>query len=390
MGPRVQHHPHGADTHVGLSQKPVLDVFICYRRGDSAAHAGRLADALTDRFGANSVFMDVDTIEPGVDFMEEIDRAVGHCDVLIALIGPNWLGAADSKGRRLDNPHDLVRLEIEAALERNIRVIPALVGGAGMPNPEELPDKLAGLARRNAVELSDRRFRTDAQLLFATLDKIAAQKPVPAGAGLAPLSVSARQTQPRPMRLEAPPVKQEGDSAERLDYPPVAPQLETDNSYGQSQAFSFGIPSGWRELSPDELREVSTSIGTEALGGITTPASEAYPTNIAVFAGFLASGPDFLSQPAHAIATREQATGLALGAGPYRIAIGDRHAVLFYLRGTAPGQLYGREGPAVVVSGEVWTVLGNRVYSVVMSGPYDRYQTYLPAFYTVLGTWVWT
>lgn len=375
MGARVQHHSHGSDTVVGLSgDRPALDIFLCYRRGDSAGHAGRLADALIDKFGPNSVFMDVDTIEPGVDFVEEIDRAVGHCDVLIALIGPQWLAAADAKGRRLDDPNDLVRLEIETALDRKIRVIPALIGGADMPNQEQLPGALANLARRNAVELSDRRFRSDVQLLFATLEKIAEQKTV----------TPARATPARPLGLGAPPLLHEGD------YPPIAPQLQTDTWYRHDQPFSFAIPGGWIERMPDQLTTLSTSVGIEALAGITTHGIDPFPTSIAVCGGFLASRPDFLSDPAHTIATREQATGLTLGAGPYRVGLGGVPAVLFYLRGTAPGQLYGRDGPVAVVSGEAWTVLGNRVYSVVMSGPYDHYATLLPAYYTVLGTWVWT
>jgi len=356
------------------ADRPALDIFLCYRRGDSAGHAGRLADALIDKFGPNSVFMDVDTIEPGVDFVEEIDRAVGHCDVLIALIGPHWVGAADSRGRRLDDPQDLVRLEIETALDRKIRVIPALVGGADMPNQDQLPGALANLARRNAVELSDSRFRSDMQVLFTTLEKIAEQKIVTPG----------RATPARPLGLGAPPLLQGGE------YPPIAPQLEAGTRYQGDQPFSFAIPGGWIERVPDQLTALSTSVGIKALAGITTEGIDPSPTNIAVCGGFLASRPDFLSEPAHTISERERATGLAVGAGPYRIGLGGVPAVLFYLRGTAPGQPYGRDGHVAVVSGEAWTVRGNRVYSVVMSGPYDRYTTNLPAFYTVLGTWVWT
>lgn len=160
-----------------MGRLPPLDVFISYRREDSSAYAGRLADILLDRFGRNRVFMDIDTIEPGVDYNQAIDRAIGHCSVLIALIGPHWFDVADHRGRRLDNPHDLVRLEIEAALDRDIRVIPVLVGGADMPHADELPGKLANLATRNAVELSDRRFRSDAQFLIEAIEKVADPNP---------------------------------------------------------------------------------------------------------------------------------------------------------------------------------------------------------------------
>ena len=175
-----------------------LDIFICYRREDAAAHAGRLADALADRFGRNSVFMDVDTIEPGIDFTDAIDRAIGRCDVLIALIGPHWLDAAGVRGRRLDDPQDLVRLEIEAALDRNIRVIPTLIGGAGMPHSDQLPGALARMAKRNAFELSDKRFRSDFQVLLDPLQRLAQQKRKSA---LAPeprdLKVAARTNLPK-------------------------------------------------------------------------------------------------------------------------------------------------------------------------------------------------
>jgi hypothetical protein len=106
-------------------------IFISYRRQDSNHLAGRLYDRLADRFGTGQVFIDVDAIEPGVDFAKEINRAVAASTVLLAVIGPNWLTAADERGRRrLDNPGDFVRLEIEAALARDVRVIPILGEGA--------------------------------------------------------------------------------------------------------------------------------------------------------------------------------------------------------------------------------------------------------------------
>jgi hypothetical protein len=110
-------------------------IFISYRRDDSAGYAGRLYDRLAAHFEPENVFMDIDAIEPGLDFVEVIEQAVGSCDVLIALIGKQWLAIKDGQGRRrLENPEDFVRLEIKTALDRNIRVIPALVGGAAMPN----------------------------------------------------------------------------------------------------------------------------------------------------------------------------------------------------------------------------------------------------------------
>lgn len=149
-------------------------IFISYRREDSAGYAGRLYDRLSQRFGNDQVFMDL-TIEPGVDFVERIDEGVSSCSVLIALIGDEWLTAElEGAGRRLDDPSDFVRLEISSALERGIPVIPVLVQGARMPRPEELPEALEELARRNAIELSDARWDYDVGRLIETLP-VAAQ-----------------------------------------------------------------------------------------------------------------------------------------------------------------------------------------------------------------------
>ena len=109
-------------------------IFISYRREDSIAYAGRLFDRLADCFGEERIFMDIDTMKVGLDFVEQIEEAVQSCDVLIAVIGKGWANIQDEEGhRRLDNPEDFVRVEIQAALERDIPVVPLLVGGAGMP-----------------------------------------------------------------------------------------------------------------------------------------------------------------------------------------------------------------------------------------------------------------
>src|SRR5215470_7940466 len=124
-------------------------LFINYRREDTAPYAGRLYDRLIQHFGEDQVFMDVDQIEPGEDFVEVIDRRVGTCDVAIVAIGPRWLDATDESGkRRLDDEEDFVRMEIVAALQRNVLVIPVLVDGARMPRKQDLPEPLAPLSRR--------------------------------------------------------------------------------------------------------------------------------------------------------------------------------------------------------------------------------------------------
>ena len=146
-------------------------IFISYRREDSAGHAGRLFDGLEKRFGGKSVFMDVaGSIEPGLDFVETIERAVGSCDALIVMIGKDWLSCTDAQGRRrLDDPDDFIRLETATALERKIRVIPVLVQGAKMPTVDALPDNLQALARRQALELSDTRWDFDVENLGNSL-----------------------------------------------------------------------------------------------------------------------------------------------------------------------------------------------------------------------------
>ncbi len=131
-------------------------MFISYRREDSAAYAGRLYDAMVARFGESHVFMDLD-LAPGVDFVERITQAVGACHVLIEVIGLTWATITDDEGAvRIADPDDFVRLELEIALGRSdVTVIPILVGGARMPDRDDLPTEVRAIARRNALELSD-------------------------------------------------------------------------------------------------------------------------------------------------------------------------------------------------------------------------------------------
>src|SRR5947209_1157559 len=153
-------------------------IFISYRRDDSAGHAGRLYDQLAAHFGGDQIFIDIEPnqIEPGEDFVQVIEKAVGSCEILIALIGQSWLTSRGETGRRVDNPKDFVRLEIAAALARNVRIIPVLVQGAQMPHPQDLPEGLLPLSRRNALELSDLRWKHDVDRLISTLEKIHAQQ----------------------------------------------------------------------------------------------------------------------------------------------------------------------------------------------------------------------
>ena len=126
-------------------------IFISYRRDDSAGHTGRLYDRLTDHFGQSQIFMDVDTIQPGLNYIEVVQEAVSACDVLVAVIGRDWLQISDDAGRRrLEDPADLVKLEIATALERAIPVIPVrladsvFVGPVGGRGPAAEPLQFAG------------------------------------------------------------------------------------------------------------------------------------------------------------------------------------------------------------------------------------------------------
>jgi hypothetical protein len=147
-------------------------VFISYRREDSAGFAGRIYDRLVSRLEADRVFFDVDNIEPGLDFVKVLADRVGHCDALVAIIGAEWLTSAnDEHERRLDDPHDFVRVELETALQRDIRVIPVLVNGARMPRAADLPDSLKPLVRRQAIEISHMRFESDSERLTRVLQR---------------------------------------------------------------------------------------------------------------------------------------------------------------------------------------------------------------------------
>lgn len=175
-------------------------VFISYRRWDSIDVVGRIDDHLVAVFGRRNVFKDVDSVRLGVDFREEITKAVGRCDVLLAVIGPKWAGEADDDsstrtisltgpapppeagGRRIDETGDYVRLEIEAALRRGIPVIPILVGTTPMPSAEQLPESLEELAYRSGTRVRpDPDFRGDVDRVVRAIRVAGSPRPAPWG-----------------------------------------------------------------------------------------------------------------------------------------------------------------------------------------------------------------
>ena len=145
-------------------------LFLCYRRDDSAHFAGRVQDRLGSEFGRDLLFMDVDTIPLGLNFSKVLREEVAKCRVLLAMIGPNWLDAVDKDGnRRLDDPNDFVRIEIAAALRRDIPVIPILLDGARVPKADELPKVLGELSMRNGLDVRHASFHDDIDRLVRNL-----------------------------------------------------------------------------------------------------------------------------------------------------------------------------------------------------------------------------
>jgi hypothetical protein len=150
----------------------MADIFLSYRRDDSRSATGRLADRLQALFGAERVFRDVDSIAPGLDFEAALARAIGGASVMLAVIGPRWVDMRDAQGRRrLDDPQDTVRREIEAALAAGLPVIPVLVEGARMPPAEALPASLAAFARCQAAVLDDAGWQDDVARLTTQLQQ---------------------------------------------------------------------------------------------------------------------------------------------------------------------------------------------------------------------------
>jgi hypothetical protein len=153
-----------------LSDEPksTLAVFISYRRQDSGETVGRIHDRLLQAFEEERIFLDVDDQAAGEDYRRVIERALQHTDVVLAIIGPHWLSATDRQGRRrLDNPNDMVRIELEGALSRNLRIVPVLVEAAQMPDAPDLPPSLQPLCYRTALPVRpDPDFQPDARRLI--------------------------------------------------------------------------------------------------------------------------------------------------------------------------------------------------------------------------------
>lgn len=195
---------------------PANSIFICYRRKDSSDIAGRIYDRFVQRFGENAVFKDVDTVPLGVDFRIYIDRIIKECAFVLVIIGDRWLDADANGKRRIDNPRDHVRVEIETALKRDIPVIPLLVREAVHPDPDTLPESVRELAYRNGTDIrSDPHFNSDVAFVVRRLENyISGKSEEVKEPSAAPLQVPAPSSQgqtvtlpaddPRPPRLRRP------------------------------------------------------------------------------------------------------------------------------------------------------------------------------------------
>lgn len=294
-------------------------IFISYRRSDCLAQANGLHDGLVNRLPDARIFMDVDSIPAGVDFEKHIREAIDGCDVVLVLIGDNWMDTRPGTDiRRLDEPNDFVRLEIESALANpRVTVIPVLVEGAQMPAATGLPESIQRLARINAFELDDRRWKADLARITELLEGLKS-KP----AGTQPAKVQPPPTeQPRPPQNQPPTAPSYGGQPTPPPYGvqpmPVysPPAPATSPVYGASSA---GAPAWQGQPVPT----AATGTSSSAAVGIVCALLPLLCCGILNFVPLLRSG---LIRPAQ----RWQliVTGIALEA----IAV-----VGFVLVGTAP------------------------------------------------------
>ncbi len=154
-------------------RKPRQQIFISYRRADTADITGRIYDRMIAKFGMDYVFKDVDNIPLGTDFRLALKDTIQSCNAVLVIIGQEWMHAHNEEGtRRLDDPDDFVRIEVESALQRHIPVVPVLVRGAAMPDEDDLPASLKSLAFRNGMEIrGDPYFHSDVDRLLKLLNK---------------------------------------------------------------------------------------------------------------------------------------------------------------------------------------------------------------------------
>jgi hypothetical protein len=201
----------------------MANIMISYRRSDSAAIAGRIRDRLAQYYGADAIFMDIDSIPLGIDFRQQIQEAVTRNDILLALIGPKWIGAKKAGRSRIGDDKDPIRIEIETTLNQGIPLIPVLVGGAPMPKSSALPDSLQKLCFLNAAEVDDGRdFHLHVDRLIRAMDRLLTESK---------LGALAQKTETRPMKdVAAPPALHDEAAAPQEQLPDKRDVPEESNS----------------------------------------------------------------------------------------------------------------------------------------------------------------
>lgn len=238
-------------------------IFINYRRDDAPGVAGRLFDQLARSFPRRDLFMDVDAIKPGLDFVKQLDAQVAQCDVLLALVGPHWLHAKDQSGnRRLEGDKDYVRIEIASALERDIPVIPVLIDGTEMPPEGSLPDDLKNLTRRQSLELRHTRFTSDANAIVLALKDCLPKRSKPwvwplaalALIGIVGLSAALYFWRGGPVLEEAPP-------RAALVGPLAAPPIPQAVTKDRSAATPKASPSATTQVRVENLEDLRVAFG---------------------------------------------------------------------------------------------------------------------------------
>lgn len=146
-------------------------IFFSYRRNDVPELTARIHARLSENFGEESLFLDIDSIETGADFAHEILQALQSCDIMLVIIGPNWLEISHgSSDRRIDDPMDYLRMEIESSLSRGLSIIPVVIEPAEMPKEDELPNSIQRLSRKQGLKLRNEHFEDDIAILFDKID----------------------------------------------------------------------------------------------------------------------------------------------------------------------------------------------------------------------------
>lgn len=163
----------------GVAEPRNIRIYVSYRRSDSLGFAGRISDRLAAHFGTENIFTDTDSIPPGADFRQTLNAEIGRCDVMLALMGHDWVSSVDSEGRRrVDNPGDFIRAELETALAQSLPIVPVIVDGAGMPPANSLPESIQPIAYRNAAAIrQDPDFHRDVDRLIEGIESLVQRSP---------------------------------------------------------------------------------------------------------------------------------------------------------------------------------------------------------------------